>query len=155
MAQKSRFKMQLQGITEFRKTFPQLPGCLVKNPTYIQTAHGFVFSAFNQSESLIYRDRNRLLTSGWWAYSRKPVGLSPMSSYLLLMYSVPRIMLQTGRWVSCGVLSLAQYHLSPTFTPCSSSLCSFIVVDVISNGMWKLFIWCDTANNLSGFLDAQ
>lgn len=55
MAQKSRFKMQTQGITTFRKTFPQLPGCIVKNPTYIQTAHG-----------------NRLLTSGWWAYSRKP-----------------------------------------------------------------------------------
>ncbi|KAF9466096.1 ergosterol biosynthesis ERG4/ERG24 [Collybia nuda] len=55
MAQKSRFKMQTQGITTFRKTFPQLPGCVVKNPTYIETAHG-----------------NRLLTSGWWAYSRKP-----------------------------------------------------------------------------------
>ncbi|GLB41937.1 putative ERG4 ERG24 ergosterol biosynthesis protein [Lyophyllum shimeji] len=55
MSQKSRFKMQCQGITEFRKTFPQLPGCVVKNPTYIETAHG-----------------NRLLTSGWWKYSRKP-----------------------------------------------------------------------------------
>jgi len=40
MSQKSRFKMQTQGITNFRKTFPQLPGCIVKNPTYIQTAHG-------------------------------------------------------------------------------------------------------------------
>ena len=40
MAQKSRFKMQTQGITEFRKTFPQLPGCVVENPTFIQTAHG-------------------------------------------------------------------------------------------------------------------
>jgi hypothetical protein len=40
MAQKSRFKMQTQGITKFRKTFPQLPGCLVENPTFIQTAHG-------------------------------------------------------------------------------------------------------------------
>ncbi|KAF8634576.1 hypothetical protein AX17_004166 [Amanita inopinata Kibby_2008] len=55
MAQKSHFKMQTQGIYKFRKTFPQLPGNTVKNPTYIQTAHG-----------------NRLLTSGWWAYSRKP-----------------------------------------------------------------------------------
>ncbi|KAJ3499870.1 hypothetical protein NLJ89_g10041 [Agrocybe chaxingu] len=55
MSQKSRFKMQTQGRTEFRKTFPQLPGGIVKKPTYIQTAHG-----------------NRLLTSGWWAYSRKP-----------------------------------------------------------------------------------
>ncbi|KAF8653541.1 hypothetical protein AX16_003905 [Volvariella volvacea WC 439] len=55
MAQKSHFKMQTQGITKFRKTFPQLPWNVVENPTYIQTAHG-----------------NRLLTSGWWAYSRKP-----------------------------------------------------------------------------------
>lgn len=55
MAQKSHFKMQTQGITEFRTTFPQLPWNTVENPTYIQTAHG-----------------NRLLTSGWWAYSRKP-----------------------------------------------------------------------------------
>ncbi|KAJ7577037.1 ERG4 ERG24 ergosterol biosynthesis protein [Mycena floridula] len=55
MSQKSRFKMQTQGITEFRKTFPQLPGCIVQNPTFIQTAHG-----------------NRLLTSGMWAWSRKP-----------------------------------------------------------------------------------
>jgi delta24(24(1))-sterol reductase len=42
MAQKSRFKMQTQGITTFRKTFPQLPGCVVENPTYIETAHGYV-----------------------------------------------------------------------------------------------------------------
>ncbi|KAH8829895.1 ergosterol biosynthesis ERG4/ERG24 [Flagelloscypha sp. PMI_526] len=55
MAQKSHFKMETQGITTFRKTFPQLPWNHVKNPTYIQTQHG-----------------NRLLTSGWWAYSRKP-----------------------------------------------------------------------------------
>ncbi|KAF7308852.1 hypothetical protein MKEN_01085100 [Mycena kentingensis (nom. inval.)] len=55
MSQKSRFKMQTQGITTFRKSFPQLPWSIVKNPTYIQTTHG-----------------NRLLTSGWWAYSRKP-----------------------------------------------------------------------------------
>lgn len=45
MAQKSRFKMQTQGIFEFRKTFPQLPGCIVQNPTYIQTAHGYVLAA--------------------------------------------------------------------------------------------------------------
>ncbi|KIM90426.1 hypothetical protein PILCRDRAFT_812170 [Piloderma croceum F 1598] len=55
MSQKSRFKMQTQGIHTFRNTFPQLPWNVIKNPTYIQTAHG-----------------NRLLTSGWWAYSRKP-----------------------------------------------------------------------------------
>ncbi|KAF7794249.1 hypothetical protein EIP86_005382 [Pleurotus ostreatoroseus] len=55
MSQKSRFKMQRQGITEFRKTFPQLPGGTIQNPKYIQTAHG-----------------NCLLVDGWWAYSRKP-----------------------------------------------------------------------------------
>ncbi|KAI0666820.1 ERG4/ERG24 ergosterol biosynthesis protein [Trametes maxima] len=55
MSQKSRFKMQTQGITTYRKTFPQLPWGTLKNPTYIQTAHG-----------------NRLLTDGWWRYSRKP-----------------------------------------------------------------------------------
>lgn len=48
--------MQTQGTFKFRKTFPQLPGGTVENPTYIQTEHG-----------------NRLLTSGWWAYARKPV----------------------------------------------------------------------------------
>ena len=56
MSQKSRFKMQTQGITTFRKTFPQLPGGTLANPKFIQTAHG-----------------NRLLVDGWWAYSRKPV----------------------------------------------------------------------------------
>jgi delta24(24(1))-sterol reductase len=42
MAQKSHFKMQTQGITTFRKTFPQLPWHTVKNPAFIQTAHGWV-----------------------------------------------------------------------------------------------------------------
>ncbi|KAF8735387.1 hypothetical protein AX14_002140 [Amanita brunnescens Koide BX004] len=55
MAQKSHFKMQTQGVYKFRNTFPQLPWNTVQNPTFIQTKHG-----------------NRLLTSGWWAYSRKP-----------------------------------------------------------------------------------
>ena len=40
MSQKSRFKMQQMGITNYRKAFPQLPGNTVKNPTYIQTKHG-------------------------------------------------------------------------------------------------------------------
>jgi delta24(24(1))-sterol reductase len=40
MSQKSRFKMQTQGIFKFRYTFPQLPGGTIKNPTYIQTEHG-------------------------------------------------------------------------------------------------------------------
>lgn len=40
MSQKSRFKMQTQGITTYRKTFPQLPYGTLHNPKYIQTAHG-------------------------------------------------------------------------------------------------------------------
>ncbi|GJJ11481.1 hypothetical protein Clacol_005714 [Clathrus columnatus] len=55
MAQKSRFKMMQQGTYRPRWTFPQLPWSTLTNPTYIQTEHG-----------------NKLLTSGWWAYSRKP-----------------------------------------------------------------------------------
>ncbi|THH17795.1 hypothetical protein EW146_g3095 [Bondarzewia mesenterica] len=55
MSQKSRFKMQTQGNFNYRWTFPQLPWGTIKNPEYIQTAHG-----------------NRLLISGWWRYSRKP-----------------------------------------------------------------------------------
>ena len=40
MSQKSRFKMQTQGNYNYRWTFPQLPWGTIKNPTYIQTAHG-------------------------------------------------------------------------------------------------------------------
>lgn len=42
MSQKSRFKMQTQGITTHRKTFPQLPYGTLQNPKFIQTAHGYV-----------------------------------------------------------------------------------------------------------------
>lgn len=55
MAQKSAFKMQQQGEYKPRKAFPQLPWSVVENPTFIQTKHG-----------------NKLLTSGWWRYVRKP-----------------------------------------------------------------------------------
>ncbi|WVO17798.1 hypothetical protein L204_105496 [Cryptococcus depauperatus] len=55
MAQKSTFKMQQQGEYKPRKAFPQMPWAEVKNPTYIQTKHG-----------------NKLLTSGFWGYARKP-----------------------------------------------------------------------------------
>jgi hypothetical protein len=47
MSQKSRFKMQTQGITTFRNTFPQLPGGTLKKPEFIQTAHGQVFRRFS------------------------------------------------------------------------------------------------------------
>lgn len=43
MSQKSRFKMQNQGIFRYRWTFPQLPWGTVNNPEYVQTAHGCVF----------------------------------------------------------------------------------------------------------------
>lgn len=75
MSQKSRFKMQTQGIHTFRNTFPQLPWNVIKNPTYIQTAHGYVPTAICAWRILMFlpsRCSNRLLTSGWWAYSRKP-----------------------------------------------------------------------------------
>jgi len=32
--------MQTQGVFNYRKTFPQLPWGVIKNPTYVQTAHG-------------------------------------------------------------------------------------------------------------------
>jgi hypothetical protein len=50
--------MQQQGVYVPRKSFPQLPGAVVENPTFIETKHG-----------------NKLLTSGCWAYARKPVRL--------------------------------------------------------------------------------
>ena len=33
----------MQGITKFRNTFPQLPWSIIQNPTFVQTAHGYVF----------------------------------------------------------------------------------------------------------------
>lgn len=57
MAQKSHFKMQMDGSQhKARWTFPQWPGNTVHNPKYIQTAQG-----------------GKLLIDGWWAYLRKPV----------------------------------------------------------------------------------
>lgn len=79
MSQKSRFKMQSQGITTYRKTFPQLPWGTLKNPTFIQTAHG-----------------NRLLTDGWWAYSRKPVRVMHLSLEACADFLVNRITSRTG-----------------------------------------------------------
>jgi len=96
MAQKSRFKMQVQGITEFRKTFPQLPGCVVKNPTYIQTAHGYVSFPGCMHTGLTFCQSNRLLTSGWWKYCRKPVNIPNVTCQLMLMV-LYRIMLPIGQ----------------------------------------------------------
>ncbi|KAH8925403.1 ERG4/ERG24 ergosterol biosynthesis protein [Atractiella rhizophila] len=55
MAQKSKFKAQQTGTYQPRYAFPQWPGSIVKNPTFIQTKRG-----------------SKLLTGGWWAYLRKP-----------------------------------------------------------------------------------
>jgi delta24(24(1))-sterol reductase len=74
MSQKSRFRMQMQGITKFRNTFPQLPWSIVKDPMFIQTEHGCVFVLhFRDSLHSHTVNSNRLLTSGWWAYARKIV----------------------------------------------------------------------------------
>lgn len=76
MSQKSRFKMQTQGNFKYRWTFPQLPWGTVKNPTYIQTAHGyFHFTVINtpRIQPNSTTRSNRLLTNGWWQFSRKPV----------------------------------------------------------------------------------
>ena len=55
MAQKSRFRMQLQGTLQVRYSFPQWPWSTLKDPRYLQTEHG-----------------NALLIDGWWQYLRKP-----------------------------------------------------------------------------------
>lgn len=83
MAQKSRFKMQTQGITTFRATFPNLPGSIVTNPSFVQTAHGCGLSSYYLDFPYqFFLKSNRLLTSGWWAYSRKPVCFHPTGQYL-------------------------------------------------------------------------
>ena len=55
MAQKSRFRMQLQGTLKVRNTFPQWPWSTLRDPVYLQTSHG-----------------NALLIDGWWQFLRKP-----------------------------------------------------------------------------------
>ncbi|KAG9090122.1 C-24(28) sterol reductase [Ceratobasidium sp. UAMH 11750] len=55
ISQKSHFKIHMLGTYKPRWTFPQLPWGTIENSTYIQTAHG-----------------NKLLTSGWWQFARKP-----------------------------------------------------------------------------------
>ena len=55
MAQKSRFRMQLQGTLKVRWSFPQWPWSTLSNPRYLQTEHG-----------------NALLIDGWWQFLRKP-----------------------------------------------------------------------------------
>ncbi|KAG8964910.1 C-24(28) sterol reductase [Tulasnella sp. 419] len=84
-AQKSRFKMQMTGTYKPRWTFPQLPYATIENPTYIQTAHG-----------------NKLLTSGWWGWSRKP--------------NYPADWVQSLTWgLCCGFSSAIPYYYSVFF----------------------------------------
>jgi len=98
MSQKSRFKMQTQGITTFRNTFPQLPGGTLKNPEFIQTAHGQVFHRFPiYYVSYLRNFRNRLLISGWWRYSRKPVGWNLPTSQPINIVPLFRTTSPTGR----------------------------------------------------------
>jgi delta24(24(1))-sterol reductase len=74
MSQKSRFKMQGQGVFTYRKTFPQLPWGIIEKPKYIQTKHGYVSSISTCTELLLMAlsFRNKLLISGWWQFCRKP-----------------------------------------------------------------------------------
>ena len=68
--------MQTQGVFCYRWTFPQLPWGTVKNPTFIQTKHGYRTYYFQCFWSELRSSSNRLLTSGWWQFSRKPVRTS-------------------------------------------------------------------------------
>lgn len=79
MAQKSHFKMQLDGNHNPRKTFPQLPWNTVKDPKYIDCANG-----------------GKLLISGWWAYLRKPVRLPSLLQTLSADAMLRRTMQQTA-----------------------------------------------------------
>ena len=97
MAQKSHFKMQLDGNHNPRKTFPQLPWNTVKNPKYIDCANG-----------------GKLLISGWWAYLRKPVSLCSSCLIPLTLANVYncRIMQLTVFKSSHGQHALASLHRS-------------------------------------------
>ncbi|KAK9472679.1 ergosterol biosynthesis ERG4/ERG24 [Dipodascopsis tothii] len=53
-SQKNQFRHQMYGSYRPRKSFPQLPWQVVKNPTYIKCKNG-----------------GTLLTSGWYSYARK------------------------------------------------------------------------------------
>ncbi|KAJ8102267.1 ergosterol biosynthesis ERG4/ERG24 [Lipomyces tetrasporus] len=53
-SQKNSFRQQMYGTFTQRKTFPQLPWQVIKNPTYIKCKNG-----------------GTLLTSGWYKYARK------------------------------------------------------------------------------------
>jgi len=53
-SQRNRFRTALTGTFHARNTFPQFAYGTLKNPTYLDTAHG------------------TLLIDGWWAHCRKP-----------------------------------------------------------------------------------
>ncbi|KAL0478864.1 ergosterol biosynthesis protein [Acrasis kona] len=54
-SQRNFFRQKLEGTWKPRYTFPQLPGCVIENPKYLNTKAG-----------------SKLLIDGWWGIVRKP-----------------------------------------------------------------------------------
>ena len=136
MSQKSRFRMQMQGITTFRNSFPQLPWSIIENPKFIQTAHGYVFvlhfCGCSHSHTL---NSNRLLTNGWWAYARKIVSYIWVIIGRMVVDDTHRTILLIGSNRCLGVLSWERPHPFPTFTVSSSLSYSCIVARGTLNGV--------------------
>ena len=76
---------------------------------------------------------NRLLTSGWWRYSRKPVCFQLYTILHELILTPYRTTSLTGLCPSAGVRSSVGQRSSHISILCSSSRFSFIVAVVISN----------------------
>ena len=77
---------------------------------------------------------DRLLTSGWWAYSRKPVSVI-IFYFLSKLTLIASTMLLTWSWALPGErLSVLQLPFH-TFTPCSSPPYSSTALDVTSKGL--------------------
>lgn len=144
MSQKSRFRMQMQGITKFRKTFPQLPWSIIEKPTFIQTEHGLVFplSPFLQPGfSPILLNSNRLLTSGWWQYARKIVRLCHFRCKMVrVLTHWGRTIRRTGVNLSRGDSASGRVRSFRITTRCSFWSSWFIGVRGISNGTRSSFV---------------
>lgn len=104
MSQKSRFKMQTQGVFEYRRTFPQLPWGTLKEPSFIQTAHGSVASLVPPGSCF-----NRFIVTVCWPMAGGDTLASRYVNYSgrWKMITNPRpycrITSLIGRWVSPGV----------------------------------------------------
>ena len=141
MSQKSRFKMQSQGIHKFRRTFPQLPWNVVKNPTFIQTAHGYVVWSY----FALSRHINRLLNIAiacWqvgggrtlenpWVYSSFSISSSHLYHH--------RITWRTGSWAWLGLRVLVPQLSFRSFIPHFLSPCLFIAWDGTLSGQFWIF----------------